>query len=257
MRAPKGTGPDMVSARDGRPGQAYSAPGAFTTAFSPGVGPRAEYPAPEPVRHDETGYDEPRYDDDDEPIGELEARYEWIVGLMSSFTDQRVVRWIIAFFTASMGVCATLEILYGFGGTTTFTVGVQIGCAAFAFAAALWWTVTSWPRLHTAFAFVVLSNLGILAANLSADMPPAYAVGKTTFFVVLGLFAGVFLDRWMLATHIAIAGVAVTSIIGYNMLFEDVPPLGALVVWAPVMSLVIAVPALLYTFVRAVRLDQS
>jgi hypothetical protein len=156
-----------------------------------------------------------------------------------------------------MGVCATLEILYGFGGTTTFTVGVQIGCAAFAFAAALWWTVTSWPRLHTAFAFVVLSNLGILAANLSADMPPAYAVGKTTFFVVLGLFAGVFLDRWMLATHIAIAGIAVTSIIGYNMLFEDVPPLGALVVWAPVMSLVIAVPALLYTFVRAVRLDQS
>ncbi|GGF96811.1 hypothetical protein GCM10007304_08490 [Rhodococcoides trifolii] len=239
--------------RDGFPAprRAYGPSRPFTTAFDSG----AEYAESRELADDPSLASAP--EPDDEPLGELEGRYEWIVGLMSSFTDERLVRWIIAFFTASMGVCATLEILFGFGATSTFALGVQVGSAAFAFAAALWWLITSWPRLHSAFAFVVLSDIGIAAANLSANMPPAYAVGKTAFFVVLGLFAGVFLDRWMLITHIALAGTAVTGIIGYNMLFQDVPPLGALVVWAPVMSLIIAVPALLYTFVRAVRLDQS
>lgn len=253
----------MATARDGRSGtypaqQAYGA--AFTTAFTPGSGPRAEYTPhlTAPGRPSDENYYSPDDEmDADEDLGELERRYEWIVGLMSSFTDERLVRWIIAFFTAAMGVCATLEILYGFGATNPIALGVQIGSAIFAFTAALWWTVTSWPRLRTAFGFVILSDLGIAAANMSANMPPAYAVGKTAFFVVLGLFAGVFLDRWMLLTHIGLTGTLVTAIIGYNLLFQDVPPLGALVVWAPVMSLIVALPALLYTFVRAVRLDQS
>ncbi|MGU3435678.1 hypothetical protein ACNHUS_22010 [Actinomycetes bacterium M1A6_2h] len=239
--------------RDGFPAprRAYEAR-PFTTAFDSGADSRAEY-----VPDTRAVEDELSTVPDDEPLGELEGRYEWIVGLMSSFTDERLVRWIIAFFTASMGVCATLEIMFGFGATSTIGLGVQVGAAAFAFAAALWWLMISWPRLRTLFVFIMLADTGILAANLSANMPPAYAVGKTTFFVVLGLVAGIFLDRWMLFAHVASTGTAVTAIIGYNMLFNDVPPLGALVVWAPVMSLILAIPALLYAFVRAVRLDQS
>lgn len=234
------------------PRRAYGASRPFTTAFDPGAESRTEY-TPDTRAVDDVLMPEP----DDEPLGELEGRYEWIVGLMSSFTDERIVRWIIAFFTASMGVCATLEIMFGFGSTSTIGLGIQVGAAAFAFAAALWWLIISWPRLRTLFVFIMLADVGILAANLSANMPPAYAVGKTSFFVVLGLVAGIFLDRWMLVAHVALVSASVTGIIGYNMLFQDVPPLGALVVWAPVMSLVLAIPALLYTFVRAVRLDQS
>lgn len=256
----------------GRVHQGYAPQQAYGTAFVPsGSGDQsssgnspAYYAAPadqtasteygQPGRYDEPGrYTEP----DDEPMGELERRYEWVVGLFFSFTDERLIRVILAFFTASMGVCATLEIMYGFGATGTVGSAVQIGCAAFAFTAALWWLVRPWPSLRAAFTFVVLSDLGILAANVSANMPPAYAVGKTAFFVILSIFAGLFLDRWMLLTHVALSTAAVTGIVGFNMLFRDVPPLGALVVWAPVSALLIIVPALLYTIVRAIRLDQD
>ncbi|MGB6181226.1 MAG: hypothetical protein WBF79_08305, partial [Rhodococcus sp. (in: high G+C Gram-positive bacteria)] len=255
---------DMAISRDsatGLPGhtyaaqQTYSAQGPFTTAFNPGSS-RAQYTrqsAPPPLL--ETM--EPAEDNSDAPLGELESRYEWIVGLMSSFTDERVVRIIVAFFTASMGVCATLEILFGFRATSPLAFGFQIGTAVFAYAAALWWLVITWPKLRTAFAFIIIADIMIATANISANIPPEYAVGKTAFLVVLGLLAGVFLDRWMLATHILLVAGLITGIIAYNMIFEGVPPLGALVVGAPVISLAFAIPIMLYTFVRAIRLDQS
>ncbi|MGN7132729.1 hypothetical protein ACTHQY_05580 [Rhodococcoides corynebacterioides] len=243
-------------------GGAFGGAGAFGAAFTPSAPSRA-YASPRPESFPsadsaaDTGSDSRDARDDDAPRGLLESRYEWIVGMMYSFTDERVVRIVIAFFTAAMGVCATLEILFGFGARTQPALGIQIGCAAFAFTAALWWLVTSWPRLWTAFVFVVLADIGIIAANLSADMPPEFAIGKTAFLAVLGLFAGVFLDRWMLAVHLVLSAGGVTAIIAWLLFTGDVPVLGALVVWAPVSALCVAIPALLYTFVRAVRLDQN
>ena len=105
--------------------------------------------------------------------------------------------------------------------------------------------------------FVVLADIGIVAANLTADMPPEFAIGKTAFLAVLGLVAGIFLDRWMLATHMVLSAGGVTAIIGWKLFTTDVPVLGAMVVWVPVVALTIAIPVLLYTFVRAVRLDQN
>ena len=249
-------------------GGAFGGAGAFGAAFTPSAPSRA-YASPRPESFPsaesaaDTGSDprdarDPRDErDDDAPRGLLESRYEWIVGMMYSFTDERVVRVLIALFTAGMGVCATLEILFGFGARTQPALGIQIGCGVFAFTAALWWLVISWPRLWTLFVFVVLADIGIVAANLTADMPPEFAIGKTAFLAVLGLVAGIFLDRWMLATHMVLSAGGVTAIIGWKLFTTDVPVLGAMVVWVPVMALTIAIPTLLYTFVRSVRLDQN
>ena len=243
-------------------GGAFGGAGAFGTAFTPSAPSRA-YASPRPESYPsadsgaDIGSDNRDERDDDAPRGLLESRYEWIVGMMYSFTDERVVRVLIALFTAGMGVCATLEILFGFGARTQPALGIQIGCGVFAFTAALWWLVISWPRLWTLFVFVVLADIGIVAANLTADMPPEFAIGKTAFLAVLGLVAGIFLDRWMLATHMMLSAGGVTAIIGWKLFTTEVPVLGAMVVWVPVVALTIAIPVLLYTFVRAVRLDQN
>lgn len=264
--APEGL-PQPYPPHYGRGGAgALGGAGAFGTAFTPSAPARAFAPRAEPWpaatdddradRADRDSRDE--HDDrDDAPRSLLESRYEWIVGMMYSFADERVVRVLVALFTAGMGVCATLEILFGFGAQTPPALGIQIGCAAFAFSAALWWLVISWPRLWSMFVFVVLADIGIIAANLSANIPPEFAIGKTAFLAVLGLVAGVFLDRWMLITHMALSAGGVTGIIGWLLVTSDVPVLGALVVWVPVTALTLAIPTLLYTFVRAVRLDQN
>lgn len=249
----------MTTARDGHP-NGYQSTAFDVGGFSGGYGPRS-FAASNPASPTEySPRDNPPLtppDSDDEPMSELEERYEWVVGLMSSFTDERVVRAIVAVFSLSMAVCATLEILFGFGARTQPALGIQIASAVFAFLAAVWWSFIRWPRLRPTFVFVILSDLFILAATVTADMPPEYAVGKLAFFAVLGLFAGVFLDRWMLAAHVIVCSLSVTGVVAYNVAFQGVPLLGALVVWVPVMSLVLAIPALLYLFVRSTRLDQS
>ncbi len=249
-------------------GGGFGAAGAFGTAFTPSAPPRAyasprteTYPAADSAvdtTGDQRDSRDPRDErDDDAPRSLLESRYEWIVGMMYSFTDERVVRVLIALFTAGMGVCATLEIFFGFAARTQPALGIQIGCGVFAFCAALWWLVTSWPRLWTLFVFVVLADIAIIAANVTVDMPAELAIGKTAFLAVLGLVAGIFLDRWMLLTHLVLTAGGVTAIVVWLVATSAVPVLGAVVVWLPIVSLTIAIPVLLYTFVRSVRLDQN
>lgn len=243
-------------------GGAFGGAGAFGTAFTPSAPSRA-YASPRPESYPsadsvaDIGSDPRDERDDDAPRGLLESRYEWIVGMMYSFTDERVVRVLIALFTAGMGVCATLEIFFGFAARTQPALGIQIGCGVFAFCAALWWLVISWPRLWTLFVFVVLADIGIIAANVTVDMPAELAIGKTAFLAVLGLVAGIFLDRWMLLTHLMLTAGGVTAIVAWLVATSSVPVLGAVVVWLPIVALTIAIPVLLYTFVRSVRLDQN
>ena len=185
---------------------------------------------------------------------ELAGRYGWIVALMSSFADRRLVRGVVALSTLTIGAVAVLEIFGGYRATSPTTLGLQVGAATYAVLAGVWWLWTEWPRLGQLFAYLCLSDVAITVATLSADLPVQLMVGKSAFLAITGLLAGFFLDGWMLATHLLLATGGATGIAVLAVL-DGAPAVGVLVVWLPVVTLVLGVPALLYMVARSLRLD--
>ncbi|MGA9874041.1 MAG: giguanylate cyclase [Rhodococcus sp. (in: high G+C Gram-positive bacteria)] len=184
-----------------------------------------------------------------------EVHYEWGVDLMSSLAVGGIVKKVIALATLSMAVVVTLEMVFGHGATTPVPIFVQWTAMIAAYIMGVFWLVGPWPTLHQAFAFVTTANVAIFSATIVADFPPEITLGKTAFLIEIGMFAGFFFERWMLASHILFCILATTFIAVYVVLYENVPILMAFVVWSPVVVSIGGFVLLLHFAARSMRLE--
>lgn len=184
-----------------------------------------------------------------------EVHYEWAVDLMSSLAVEGIVKKVIALATLSMAVIVTLEMVFGYGATTPIPIAVQWTSMIAAYVMGLFWLFGPWPTLNQAFAFVTISNVAIFAATIVADFPPEITLGKSAFFIEIGMFVGFFFERWMLACHILLCILATTFIAVYVVVYEGVAVLMAFVVWSPVVVSIGGFVLLLHFASRSMRLE--
>ncbi|KZF08482.1 MAG: giguanylate cyclase [Rhodococcus sp. (in: high G+C Gram-positive bacteria)] len=188
-------------------------------------------------------------------VASSEEHYQWGVDLMSSLAVQGIVKKVVALATLSMALVVTLEIGFGYGATTPIPTAVQWTSMIAAYIMGLFWLVGPWPTLNQAFAFVVIANIAIFAATIVADFPPEITLGKTAFFIEIGMFVGFFFERWMLAFHVLFCILATSFIAIYVVAYEDVAVLMSFVVWLPVVVSIGGFVLLLHFAARSMRLE--
>lgn len=185
----------------------------------------------------------------------LEQRYEWVVDLMSSLAVTTVVTRVIAAATVGMAVVPALEMAAGYAATTQTGLLLQWGAMIFAFLAALWWWVSPWPRIGMAFAFVIGSDIAIFTAISVANTSPTIWLAKTAFFIEIGMFVGFFLGGWMLAAHLILCTAFTTFIAAWVVLVDDMDPLMAVFVWAPITISISGFVLLLQFCTHSIRME--
>ncbi|MET0195998.1 MULTISPECIES: hypothetical protein [Nocardiaceae] len=185
----------------------------------------------------------------------LEERYEWVVDAMASLAITTIVKRVLAFATLSMAIIPALELASGYAPATTAGVAVTWASMLFAFAAAVWWWVSPWPRIGPAFVFVIGSDIAIFLAVFSSTTPPAITLAKTAFFIEIGMFVGFFLGRWMLATHVALCTLFTTVIAVWVVVVDGLSPMMTVFVWAPIVVSINGFVLLLYFCASSVRME--
>ena len=184
-----------------------------------------------------------------------EVHYEWAVDAMESLAVKGIVKVVIAFATLAMAIVVTLEMVFGYGATTPIPSAVQWISMMTAYAMGLFWLFGPWPTLNQAFAFVTIANIAIFSATIVADFPPEITLGKTAFFIEIGMFVGFFFEKWMLAAHILLCVAATTFIAVYVVAYKDVAVLMSFVVWSPVVVSIGGFVLLLHFAARSMRLE--
>ena len=161
--------------------------------------------------------------------------YHWGVGVMASLALTTAVKRIVSAAALSMAVVVTFEMAFGYGATTTIPSIVQWTCMIAAYVMGAFWWFGPWPTLGQAFAFVVIADIAIFGATITADFAPEVTLGKCTFLIPMGMLAGFFFDKWRLAAHIALCLLGTTVIAVYIVLERDVDTFVAVVLWAPIV----------------------
>lgn len=184
-----------------------------------------------------------------------EEHYEWGLDLMASLAVTRIVQKVVALAALSMAVVVTLEMAFGYGATTPIPAAVQWTAMIAAYIMGAFWLFGPWPTLRQAFAFVVIADICIFAATIVADFPPEITLGKTAFFIEIGMFVGCFFERWMLAFHVLFCILATSFIAVYVVVYENVAVLMSVVVWSPVVVSIGGFVLLLHFAARSMRLE--
>ncbi len=161
--------------------------------------------------------------------------YQWGTGVMASLAVTTLVRRIVSVAALSMAVVVTLEIVFGYGATTTIPSVVQWTCMIAAYIMGAFWWFGPWPTLHQAFAFVVIADVAIFGATITADFEPEVTLGKCTFLIPMGMLAGFFFDKWRLAVHILLCLLGTSIVAVYIVLERGVDTFVAVVLWAPIV----------------------
>lgn len=161
--------------------------------------------------------------------------YQWGMGVMTSLAVTTLVRRIVSVAALSMAVVVTLELSFGYGATTTIPSIVQWTCMIAAYIMAAFWWFGPWPTLGQAFAFVVIADLAIFGATITANFAPEVTLGKCTFLIPMGMLAGFFFDKWRLAAHILLCLLGTSVVAVYIVLERDVDTFVAVVLWAPIV----------------------
>ncbi|WP_407726614.1 giguanylate cyclase [Rhodococcoides fascians] len=161
--------------------------------------------------------------------------YQWGMGVMTSLAVTTLVRRIVSVAALSMAVVVTLELSFGYGATTTVPSIVQWTCMIAAYIMAAFWWFGPWPTLGQAFAFVVIADLAIFGATITANFAPEVTLGKCTFLIPMGMLAGFFFDKWRLAAHILLCLLGTSVVAVYIVLERDVDTFVAVVLWAPIV----------------------
>ena len=161
--------------------------------------------------------------------------YQWGMGVMTSLAVTTLVRRIVSVAALAMAVVVTLELSFGYGATTTVPSIVQWTCMIAAYIMAAFWWFGPWPTLGQAFAFVVIADLAIFGATITANFAPEVTLGKCTFLIPMGMLAGFFFDKWRLAAHILLCLLGTSVVAVYIVLERDVDTFVAVVLWAPIV----------------------
>ncbi|OZC91600.1 giguanylate cyclase [Rhodococcus sp. 06-412-2C] len=181
--------------------------------------------------------------------------YQWGVGVMTSLAITTVVKRIVSAAALSMALVVTLELAYGYGATTPLPSIVQWTSMIAAYIMGAFWWFGPWPTLGQAFAFVVIADLAIFGATITANFAPEVTLGKCTFLIPMGMLAGFFFDKWRLAAHIALC-LAATSIVAVFIVLErDVDIFVAVVLWAPIVVTLTGFVLILQATTQSMRLE--
>ena len=109
---------------------------------------------------------------------------------MASLALTTAVKRIVSAATLAMAVVVTFEMAFGYGATTAIPSIVQWTCMIAAYVMGAFWWFGPWPTLGQAFAFVVIADIAIFGATITADFEPEVTLGKCTFLIPLGMLAG-------------------------------------------------------------------
>ncbi|MFI8565346.1 giguanylate cyclase [Rhodococcus sp. NPDC078407] len=181
--------------------------------------------------------------------------YQWGIGVMASLAITTVVRRIVSAAALSMAVVVTLELAFGYGATTPIPAIVQWTSMIAAYIMGAFWWFGPWPTLRQAFAFVVIADIAIFAATITANFEPEVTLGKCTFLIPMGMLAGFFFDKWRLAAHIALCLLGTCIVAVYIVLERDVDTFVAVVLWAPIVVTLTGFVLMLQATSQSTRLE--
>ncbi|MGF0312321.1 giguanylate cyclase [Rhodococcoides fascians A25f] len=181
--------------------------------------------------------------------------YQWGVGVMTSLAITTVVRRIVSAAALSMALVVTLELTFGYGATTPLPSIVQWTSMIAAYIMGAFWWFGPWPTLGQAFAFVVIADLAIFGATITANFAPEVTLGKCTFLIPMGMLAGFFFDKWRLAAHIALCLVGTSIVAVFIVLERDVDIFVAVVLWAPIVVTLTGFVLILQATTQSMRLE--
>ncbi|MCZ4518967.1 giguanylate cyclase [Rhodococcus ruber] len=181
--------------------------------------------------------------------------YQWGVGVMTSLAITTVVRRIVSAAALSMAIVVTLELAFGYGATTPLPSIVQWTSMIAAYIMGAFWWFGPWPTLGQAFAFVVIADLAIFGATITANFAPEVTLGKCTFLIPMGMLAGFFFDKWRLAVHIALCLLGTSIVAAYIVLERDVDTFVAVVLWAPIVVTLTGFVLILQATTQSMRLE--
>ncbi|KQU44244.1 giguanylate cyclase [Rhodococcus sp. Leaf278] len=181
--------------------------------------------------------------------------YQWGIGVMASLAITTVVRRIVSAAALSMAVVVTLELAFGYGATTPLPSIVQWTSMIAAYIMGAFWWFGPWPTLRQAFAFVVIADIAIFAATITANFEPEVTLGKCTFLIPMGMLAGFFFDKWRLAAHIALCLLGTSIVAVYIVLERDVDTFVAVVLWAPIVVTLTGFVLMLQATSQSTRLE--
>ena len=181
--------------------------------------------------------------------------YQWGVGVMSSLAITTVVKRIVSAAALSMALVVTLELAFGYGATTPLPSIVQWTSMIAAYIMGAFWWFGPWPTLRQSFAFVVIADLAIFGATITANFAPEVTLGKCTFLIPMGMLAGFFFDKWRLAAHIALCLLGTSIVAVYIVLERDVDTFVAVVLWAPIVVTLTGFVLMLQATSQSTRLE--
>ena len=181
--------------------------------------------------------------------------YQWCIGVMTSLALTTAVKRIVSAAALAMAVVVTFELAFGYGATTTIPSIVQWTCMIAAYIMGAFWWFGPWPTLGQAFAFVVIANVAIFGATITADFAPEVTLGKCAFLIPIGMLAGFFFDKWRLATHIALCLLGTTVVAVYIVIERGVDTFVAVVLWAPIVVSFTGFALLLQATTQSMRLE--
>ena len=154
---------------------------------------------------------------------------------MTSLAVTKVVSRVVSSAALAMALVVTLEMAFGYAATTTIPSIVQWTCMIAAYIMGAFWWFGPWPTLKQAFAFVVIADLAIFGATITANFEPEVTLGKCTFLIPMGMLAGFFFDKWRLAVHILLCLLGTTVVAVYIVMERGVDTFVGVVLWAPIV----------------------
>ncbi|MBY4228329.1 MULTISPECIES: giguanylate cyclase [unclassified Rhodococcus (in: high G+C Gram-positive bacteria)] len=181
--------------------------------------------------------------------------YQWGMGVMTSLAVTTLVKRIVSAAALAMAVVVTLELAFGYGATTPIPSIVQWTCMIAAYVMGAFWWFGPWPTLGQAFAFVVIADLSIFGATITANFAPEVTLGKCTFLIPMGMLAGFFFDKWRLAAHIALCLLGTSIVAVYIVLERDVDTFVAVVLWAPIVVTLTGFVLMLQLTTQSIRTE--
>lgn len=181
--------------------------------------------------------------------------YHWGVGVMASLALTTGVKRVVSAASLAMAVVVTLEMAFGYGATTPIPSIVQWTCMIAAYIMGAFWWFGPWPTLWQAFAFVVIADIAIFGATITADFEPEVTLGKCTFLIPLGMLAGFLFDKWRLAAHIALCVLATSIVAVYIVADRGVDTFVAVVLWAPIVVTLTGFVLILQMTSQSMRLE--
>ncbi|CCQ15904.1 Diguanylate cyclase [Rhodococcus sp. AW25M09] len=181
--------------------------------------------------------------------------YQWGMGVMTSFAVTPLVRRVVSSAALAMAVVVTLEMAFGYGATTTIPSIVQWTCMIAAYIMGAFWWFGPWPTLGQAFAFVVIADLAIFGATITANFEPEVTLGKCTFLIPMGMLAGFFFDKWRLAAHILLCLLGTSIVAVYIVMERGVDTFVAVVLWAPIVVTLTGFVVMLQLTTQSIRAE--